>query len=221
MIKKLLKFVIILFLVIFVIGVVGTIKDASDGGGDSRTTLPPSKSNSTESLAGSHKFGLSEAERRRIFLDNVSAQDELDKLAEQKYPSDPVQVLQSGRTLRLTIKTPLMPEPNPDDSLAAIARIKYLPPQTVVKSLREEKRYGNLWFYVEARTGGQKYRGWINSSALIKQIDRDFFMSQMKKQGDFTGDYSKTNTQVCNKYNITPEQLKSIVIEGIRKQWLK
>jgi len=72
---------------------------------------------------------------------------------------------------RLSKKTPLMPELEPVDPIAAIARMRYLPPRStiVVKQIRMKRT--TAWYYVEASDPRNRHvgSGWINSLGLLGQ----------------------------------------------------
>lgn len=84
-----------------------------------------------------------------------------------------VDSLQVGEVFQLSKETPLMPELEPADPIAASQKIQWLPPQTTIKILRIAKhpRTQTQWYFVKATSPLKDSlgSGWINSIALIGQ----------------------------------------------------
>lgn len=79
--------------------------------------------------------------------------------------------LKEGSSYRISKKTPLMPELEPSDPIAAVAAMRQLPPGTSLRVTNRQTSSGTLWYEVETSTGAT---GWINSIALIRQeIERE------------------------------------------------
>jgi hypothetical protein len=79
--------------------------------------------------------------------------------------------LRVGRRYRLTREVPLMPEFEPADPMAAIARIREIPADGEIVILQQRDRRGTLWFEATAYSpaGVRIGDGWINSTALLGQ----------------------------------------------------
>jgi hypothetical protein len=79
--------------------------------------------------------------------------------------------LRVGHRYRLTRKVPLMPELEPADPMAAIARILEIPSGGEILILQKRDRRGTPWFEAEAYSpaGVRVGAGWINSTALLGQ----------------------------------------------------
>ena len=77
--------------------------------------------------------------------------------------------LEVGSTYRLSAATPLMPEFEPRDPVAAIAGIVKLPPGSRIVVLRTRMQGSRPWYYVSAYDPNDDGigNGWINSGALI------------------------------------------------------
>jgi hypothetical protein len=79
--------------------------------------------------------------------------------------------LSVGQTYRLSRKTPLMPELNPVDPLAAIANAKGIDVGGIITVRAVATKDSTRWYRVEALSaGGQRVgSGWVNSTALLGQ----------------------------------------------------
>lgn len=79
--------------------------------------------------------------------------------------------LQKGGVYTISKETPLMPEFEPADPIAAIAKLKKLPPGSVITVLSIRIKVNSPWYKVKAKsaTGLSIGEGWINSIALIGQ----------------------------------------------------
>ncbi len=79
--------------------------------------------------------------------------------------------LQKGGAYIISKETPLMPEFEPADPIAAIAKLKKLPPGSVITILSIRIKVNSPWYKVKAKsaTGLSIGEGWINSIALIGQ----------------------------------------------------
>lgn len=81
------------------------------------------------------------------------------------------QSLKVNQTYSIAKETPLMPEFEPSDPLAAMSKIKDLPAGSQIKILSINAKYNFPWYEVQAinKSGEIIGRGWINSTALIGQ----------------------------------------------------
>jgi hypothetical protein len=79
--------------------------------------------------------------------------------------------LQIGSRYRISRGTPLMPEIEPADPMAAIARIQQIPSGGAIQIHERHNRGGTPWYRATAYgTGGASIgEGWINSTALLGQ----------------------------------------------------
>jgi len=78
--------------------------------------------------------------------------------------------LKVGERYRVEREVPLMPELNPVDPIAAIARIQKLPAGTVITIKQIATRDGASWYRITAVPGANAVAtGWLNSGALIGQ----------------------------------------------------
>lgn len=79
--------------------------------------------------------------------------------------------LQVGVAYQVSRETPLMPEFEPSDPLAAIAQMKRLPPSSLILVAEVRNNRDRPWYRVVAsEPGGRPLgEGWINSAALIGQ----------------------------------------------------
>lgn len=167
------------------------------------------------------RFGLSEERRREIWKELILVERRARKEAEEQYPLYPTQSFQIGKVFQLSEKTPLMPELEPVDPIAALQRVRYLPPQTTIEVLKVVTKRKEPWYFVEV-TSPSRYSlgsGWINSSALMGQGQVDP-LEQMGKQGKL--EYrlkNKYEDNLAKEYGLTREQLKEIGLEGITKDW--
>ena len=96
--------------------------------------------------------------------------------AEQRQPTSPHEPhspsdfldpteLQPGEQYTLSRKTPVMPDPDPADPMAAMDLMSYVPPGTVMVIKGTRSVDGHLWY--EVTTDGDW--GWVNSTALFGQ----------------------------------------------------
>lgn len=88
---------------------------------------------------------------------------------ESKYGN--YQSLKKGKTYSVSKTTPLMPEINPSDPIAAMNEMKELASGSRITILSTKDKNGTPWYEVNATdTEGNKIgKGWINSTALIGQ----------------------------------------------------
>jgi hypothetical protein len=86
-----------------------------------------------------------------------------------------VSALVTGETYRLSRETPLMPELNPTNPLAALAAVKRIPAGGVITLEGVVTKDGDPWYRVHASfDGATRVHGWINSVALTGQrLQRD------------------------------------------------
>ncbi|GAF81256.1 unnamed protein product, partial [marine sediment metagenome] len=167
------------------------------------------------------KFGLSEEKRKEIWKELVLIEDRSWKESEEKFPIEPVKSLQVGQKFRLTKDTPLMPELEPADPIAAIERIRTLPPRTIIKVLTVSTKWSVPWYFVEARSRSRGLigKGWVNSTALIGQAQVDF-KKQIAKQMQLRKRLiERYENKLAGKYHLTRKQLEEISKEGVTKDW--
>jgi len=167
------------------------------------------------------KYGLTESKRKEIFRAIVRAEDQADAEAERRYPLDPTRHLRIGETFTLSERTPLMPEVQPTDPLAALQRVKYLPPGTRITIVSEAARNNTPWYEVRASSpsGRPLGRGWINSLALRGQSGFDPRANITKRAALVLDLDKKYKAEIAKRYGITEEQLRAISLEGIKKNW--
>lgn len=81
------------------------------------------------------------------------------------------QSLKVNVTYAISKETPLAPEFEPSDPLAAISKIKYLQAGSRIRILSIEDKNNFPWYEVQAmsKMGESVGKGWINSTALIGQ----------------------------------------------------
>jgi hypothetical protein len=167
------------------------------------------------------RFGLSEEKRKEIWKELVLLERRARKEAKERYPIDPTQSLRVGQTLRLSKRTPLMPELEPADPLAALRKIRRLPPGTTIRVLKVGMKLQTPWYFVEAE---EPFRdipiyGWINSIALMGQSQIDP-KEQLKKQLELEDKLNdKYKDKLAKKYGLTREQLLEISAEAFVKDW--
>ena len=73
---------------------------------------------------------------------------------------------------RISKRTPISERLDQKDSIRAIMEIKYLPPGTIIRIFKMEKKDGGQYYYVIASAGEnlkQNIKGWISSVALLGQ----------------------------------------------------
>lgn len=169
------------------------------------------------------RFGLSEKKRQEIWKELLLAEDRVWKEIEEQYPLDPTQSLHVGQVIGLSKGTPLMPELEPADPMAALREMRSLPSFTTIKVLKTAMRGPILYYFVEATdpSGAPLSYGWVNSMALMGQErvvehgkrqreKRDQLQSRLR---------DKYKEELGKKYGLTHDQLKEISIEGQEKYW--
>ncbi|MCK4326690.1 hypothetical protein KAW55_08050 [bacterium] len=163
---------------------------------------------------------LSEKKRKKIWEELVLAERRARKEAEGQYPIVASgQSLRVGQAFQLTKETPLMPELEPADPMAALQKMRRLPSGATIKVLRVVKKHQTPWYFVKATSPSKPSlgSGWINSIALIRQGD---FEEQMEKQSELEDRLiDKYKDELAKKYGLTREQLVKIVVEGAKKHW--
>lgn len=163
-------------------------------------------------------FGLSEKKRKEIYEKLVLIEDRANKTADKQYPPNTYS-FRIGQVLQLSRETPLIPEFEPADPMAALQRMRRLPPGTSIKVLRVTIKGQTPWYFVEAKSPYKTSlgSGWINGLALIGQGD---LMKQLKKQAELDNHLkNKYKDKLAKKYRVTREQLEKIRTEGIDKSW--
>ena len=164
---------------------------------------------------------LPEEKRKEIFQWIVKAEDKAHKKASDQYPIDPTQSFRVGQKLQLSKATPLMPELNPADPMAALQKMRSLPTRSRISVIGIATKNNTPWYLVEATSASNSPlgKGWINSMALMGQAKADP-KEQIKKQGECENDLLvKYRKEIAEKYGITLEQLKAIEVEAWRKNW--
>lgn len=167
------------------------------------------------------RFGLSEKKRKEIWQELVLAEDRARKRAEEQYPLDPTQSLRVGQVFPLSKQTPLMPELEPADPMAALQKMRRLPPETTIKVLRVAMKKQTAFYFVEATSPSKVSRGsgWINSIALIGQGQVDSG-KQLEKQAELENRLiDKYKDELAKKYGLTRKQLGEISLEVFKKDW--
>ena len=88
---------------------------------------------------------------------------------ESKYGN--YQSLETGKTYSVSKTTPLMPELNPSDPIAAMNKMKELTAESRIKILSVKSKSNTPWYEVNAFDKSDKSvgKGWVNSTALIGQ----------------------------------------------------
>lgn len=177
---------------------------------------PTQKIQEQSQKTNEEKFGLTEKERKEVFLEIVKAEDKARKEAQEKYPTPFGENLRVGQTYQLSKKTSLMPELEPADPIAALSNIKEIPIGGTVKIIKITIKENTPWYYVDAQGIGE---GWINSVALIGQFEKEEMEqldNQLELERTLTEKYKK---EVAKEYSLTDEQLQQISIEGVKKNW--
>jgi hypothetical protein len=167
------------------------------------------------------KHGLSESKRKEIFRALVLAEDRADSEAQRRFPLEPTEHLAVGQTMALSRQTPLMPELDPADPMAAIQRMRQLPAGSRIHIQAVARKHGSPWYQVRAssRSGSSLGSGWINGTALSGQSSADPKV-QLRKQGDLMDTLTKKYEQeIGARHSLTQEQLDQISVEGISKNW--
>jgi hypothetical protein len=79
--------------------------------------------------------------------------------------------LTAGSSYRLSKETPLMPELNPSDPIAAIAAVRRIGAGGSISVRQVATKDGGTWYQVEAwePNGTGLGSGWVNSAALMGQ----------------------------------------------------
>lgn len=79
--------------------------------------------------------------------------------------------LETSKIYSVSKTTPLMPELNPSNPIAAINKMKELAPESRIKILAVKSKSNTPWYEVQAFDKSDKSigTGWINSTALIGQ----------------------------------------------------
>lgn len=162
-------------------------------------------------------FGLLEEKRKEIWKELILIERRAMKEAEKQYPLE--QSLSVGQIFTLSKETPLMPELEPADPMAAIEKVQRLPPLVTIKILKVVMKQQTPWYFIEATSPSKLSlgSGWINSVALIGQVD---LKEQLQKQVELENRLiNKYKDELRKKYGLTAEQLEKISSEGLEKNW--
>jgi hypothetical protein len=170
------------------------------------------------------RFGLSEQKRQEIWKELVLAEDRVWKELEEQYPRDPTRSLHVGQVLELSKEgTPLMPELEPADPLAALQEMRRLPSFTTIKVLKTAMKGPILYYFVEATSPSKAPlgSGWVNSMALMGQEQvAEHGKRQLEKRFELQSRLrDKYKEELVKMYGLTREKLKEISIEGQEKYW--
>lgn len=81
------------------------------------------------------------------------------------------QALELGIAYRLSKRTPMTPEFEPADVTGALAKIRYLDANSIIKIISARQKRATPWYEVQAKgpNGDSLGEGWVNSMALIGQ----------------------------------------------------
>jgi hypothetical protein len=164
---------------------------------------------------------ISEGKRKAIWHDLSVLQLRASKEADDRFPLDPTQDMKVGQSFVLSQQTPLMPELDPEDPIAALQLVKQLAPGASIYVRRVAHKELEAWYYVEAKSasGASLGVGWINSTALIGQSHMNT-PEQTAKRGVYEDSLNeKYKQQVAKKYHVTTGQVDAIESEGIEKDW--
>jgi hypothetical protein len=168
------------------------------------------------------KFGYSESERMSVFRLLVDIERKADDEAEAEYPLEPEKNLKVGSDMVLIERTPLMPEMEPQNPMEALAKMKEIPAGVSVEIIEVSKdKHGTRWYGVKVvGQGGSKIAsGWINSIALIGQLQVDL-KAQLKKQSSLFEHLKKQYEEALGReLGLSEEQLDDISSEGLEKYW--
>lgn len=167
------------------------------------------------------KFGLQEGKIRAIFREIVSAEDVAAQQAEARFPLEPASHLKVGQSVRFSKETPLMPELEPADPMAALSKIRRLPPGTRIEIAQVATKQGTPWYAVKVFDGSGAVvdTGWVNSVALMGQFRVDD-KAKLRKQAEYEQELKeKYLKQIAKKHGLTVKQLQEIGDEGISEDW--
>lgn len=166
---------------------------------------------------------LSEAKRREIFWLIVQAEDRAREEAEARYPLRPESHLRVGQVFQLAKETPLMPELEPSDPMAALLRMKTLAAGSYIKVQRISIKEGDPWYQVEgySSSGYRVATGWIKSMALWGQAQGDP-LARLRKQADLEHSLAtRYKEHISRGYGVTSQEMRHIGVEGLVKGWPK
>ena len=162
------------------------------------------------------RFGFSEKEQKEIFFELVQAEDKATKDAIERYPTPYAEHLQIEQEYQLSKETPLVPELEPVDPIAALEAIKQISAGKTIKIIKIATKEKTSWYYVEVE--GIDH-GWINSIALIGQFE-EAESQQLDNQIELGRTLiDKYKKEIATKYDLTDKQLAEISTEGITKHW--
>ena len=167
------------------------------------------------------KSKYQETTRKEIFKAIGLAEDRADSEAQQRHPLEPADHLAVGQSMSLSRQTPLMPELDPADPMAAIQRMRQLPAGSQIRVVAVSDKHAALWYQVHASSpsGLSLGSGWINRTALRGQSPLDL-KEQLRKQGELMDMLMKEYKQeIAAKYDLTEKDLIQISVEGISKNW--
>jgi len=163
-------------------------------------------------------------QRRSIWEERVQAEQRARKDACAKYPNrySLVDTLPVGTIIHLFDTTYLMPEYDPKDISAAIAkRGAVLPGATAIVIGVAVSKGGTLWYETEIleyplRIDGTTDKGWVIASALMRQMPVENFWKSLDLEDSLRQVYIQ---ELLHQYNISKLQLESISWEAEREQW--
>jgi len=111
-----------------------------------------------------------------------------------------VQSLKLNTTFSISRKTPLMPQFEPSDPLAALNDIKYLQPECRIRILSIKNKYNFPWYEVQAinKEGKSIGKGWINSTALVGQNIRIVDEAKVASKSENIQKFVSTEQAITN-----------------------
>jgi len=120
---------------------------------------------------GAEKFGTGTLGRLTSFHVSKELSFPMEGRVEKSLKYANYQSLKINETYAISKETPLMPEFEPSDPLAAMNNIKYLQAGSRIRILSIKDKYNFPWYEVQAmnKFGESVGEGWINSNALIGQ----------------------------------------------------
>jgi hypothetical protein len=120
---------------------------------------------------GSEHFGTGTLGRLTLFRVSKKLSFPMEGRVKKSPEYTNYQSLKVNATYAISKETPLMPEFEPSDPLAAMNNVKYLQSGSRIRILSIKTKYNSPWYEVQAKskTGEGIGKGWINSTALIGQ----------------------------------------------------
>jgi hypothetical protein len=202
---------------------VPVVAKAAEPPGRTVVSPPPEPLPAPSVVVTPAKEAFSAAERRKIFLELMAADERASREAKEEFPEDPTQCLAVGATMSLARHTPLLSDLPWSRTLGgATPDALRMGRGMSIKVLEVRTEKGIPWYRVEATGDSHKppEEGWVSGAALRGQSGVSA-EEQHKKQAQRQKQLlAKFRREIQGRFHLSVGQSAQILNEGIHANWL-